>query len=80
MQKQDRYNWDTWYDTENGIMCHKFSERVDIRSNIKTGLIRIFKDDTEVNCIDGAGMLLEEYERLLVRTAKEARQLQVINN
>lgn len=80
MQEEDIYDWETWHETANGIMGHKFSERVEIRSNMQTGLIRIFKDGDEVSRIDGTGMLLGEYERLLVRTAKEARQLQVINN
>lgn len=74
-----RYDWATWFETANGIIGHKFSERVEIRSNTETGLIRIFKDGEEVNRIDGAGMPLKEYENLLLRTAKEASQLQVIN-
>lgn len=77
--QEDRYDWETWYETANGIMGHKFSERVEIRSNMQTGLIRIFKDGDEVSRIDGTGMTLKEYESLLLRTANEARQLQVIN-
>lgn len=79
MQEEDRYDWETWYETANGIMGHKFSERVEICSNMQTGLIRIFKDGDEVSRIDGTGMTLKEYESLLLRTANEARQLQEIN-
>ena len=75
----EEYNWETWFITHQDLMCHRFSSRVEIRTNIKTGYIRIFKDDTEINHIDGSEMLMSEYEQLLVRTAKEAARLPSIN-
>lgn len=74
------YNWETWYDAANNLMCHKFSERIIIRTNINTGLIKIFKDDNEIDRIDGSEMLLTEYESILVRTANEAIMLHNITN
>ena len=73
--KHEEYYWKTVYETAHDIMCHKFNERVDVRTDLSSGLIRIFKDDTEINRIDGSQMLMNEYERLLVRTAKEAAML-----
>lgn len=78
--EETRYDWDTWYETANNIMCHKFSNRVEIRTSLETGMIRLYKDGNEVNTIDGKDMTLKEYTRILLRTANEERQLQVINS
>lgn len=75
----EEYNWETWFETAQNIMCHKFTERVDIRTDLSTGLIRIFKDGNEISRIDGSGMPMRVYEQLLVRTATEALQLSSIN-
>lgn len=75
----EEYNWETWFITHQDIMCHKFSDRVSIRTNIKTGQIRIFKDGNEVSTIDGSDMKMSQYEQLLVRTATEAAMLPSIN-
>lgn len=37
MQEEDRYDWETWYETANGIMGHKFSERVENAQICKQG-------------------------------------------
>lgn len=75
----EEYNWETWFITHQDLMCHRFTQRVEVRTNIKTGLISIFNDDEEINKIDGSEMLMSEYEQLLVRTAKEAAMLPSIN-
>ena len=75
----ETYNWETWYMTSQNLMCHRFSPRVEIRTNLETGIIRIYKDDKEVNKIDASEMTMREYEQLLVRTAKEAALLPSIN-
>lgn len=75
---KDCYNWDTWFYEVPRIMCHKFNERVTMKTELETGLIRIFKDDVEIRTIDGSSMTLKEYEELLVKTAKEASML-IIN-
>ena len=75
----EEYNWETWFITHQDLMCHRFTTRVEVRTNIKTGLISIFNDDEEINKIDGSEMLMSEYEQLLVRTAKEAAMLPSIN-
>ena len=49
----EEYNWETWFITNQDLMCHRFTPRVEVRTNIKTGLIRLFKDDIEINKIDG---------------------------
>lgn len=72
---KDSYNWDTWFYERPRIMCHKFNERVTMKTELESGMIRIYKDDVEINTIDGSGMKLTEYEELLVRTAKEAETL-----
>lgn len=75
---KDCYNWDTWFFEKPRIMCHKFNEHVTMKTELETGLIRIFKDDVEIRTIDGSSMTLKEYEELLVKTAKEASML-IIN-
>lgn len=75
----EEYNWETWFITHQDLMCHRFSPRVEVITNIKTGYIRIFKDGVEINHIDGSEMLMSEYEQLLVRTATEAAMLPSIN-
>lgn len=75
----EKYNWETWFITHQDLMCHRLTPRVEVRTNIKTGLISIFNDDEEINKIDGSEMLMSEYEQLLVRTAKEAAMLPSIN-
>lgn len=75
---KDCYGWNTWFYEVPRIMCHKFNERVTMKTELETGLIRIFKDDVEIRTIDGSSMTLKEYEELLVKTAKEASML-IIN-
>lgn len=75
---KDCYDWNTWFYEAPRIMCHKFNERVTMKTELETGLIRIFKDDVEIRTIDGSSMTLKEYEELLVKTAKEASML-IIN-
>lgn len=75
----EEYNWDTWFITHQDIMSHKLTPRVEVRSNIKTGLICVFRDDKEIYKIDGSKMLKEEYEQFLIKTAKEALLLPNIN-
>lgn len=75
---KDCYDWNTWFYEVLRIMCHKFNERVTMKTELETGLIRIFKDDVEIRTIDGSSMTLKEYEELLVKTAKEASML-IIN-
>ena len=76
----EEYNWETWFITHRDLMCHRFTPRVEMRTNIKTGYIQIFKNEKEISHIDGSEMLISEYEQLLVRTAKEAAMLPSINN
>ena len=75
---REEYNWETWFVTHLNMMCHRFTPRVEIRTDLKSGVIKIFKDGTLINQIDGSEMLMSEYEQLLVRTAKEATILQNI--
>lgn len=75
----EEYNWETRFITHQDLMYHRFTPRVEVRTNIKTGLIRLFKDDIEINKIDGSEMLMSEYEQFLARTAKEAATLPSIN-
>lgn len=77
--EETRYDWETWFETSNQVTCHRFSDRVEMRSSLETGIIRLYKDGNEVNTIDGNGMTLKEYTRILIRTANEAKQLQSIN-
>lgn len=69
------YNWETWFITHQDLMCHRLSPRVEVRTNIKTGLIRLFKDDIEIDRIDGSEMLMSEYERYIANIAIEADKI-----
>ena len=69
------YKWETWFITHQDLMCHRLSPRVEVRTNIKTGLIRLFKDDIEIDRIDGSEMLMSEYERYIANIAIEADKI-----
>lgn len=73
------YKWETQFLTAQNLMCHILSERVKIITNIQTGLIRILKDDKEIDSIDGSDMSMSDYEKLIVITAEGAKKLQDIN-
>lgn len=67
------YNWETEFITADDLMIHTFSERVKVVTHIKNGTIKVFKDDQVI--IERDDILLSEYEKFLLRIAKDAETL-----
>lgn len=73
-KKQPKYNWDTQFDTANNIMRHTFTDRVEVKSNIKNGEILVLIDGHTVNAY--YNMPVREYEALLLGVEEYAYQLE----
>lgn len=61
--------WETRFISQENIMSHKFTNKIEIKTNLKTGLITITTEDNEIE-IDGSEMLITEYENLLLKISK----------
>lgn len=73
-RKQPKYGWDTQFDTANNIMHHTFTDRVEVKSNIKNGEILVLVDGHIVNTY--YNMPVKAYECLLLGVEEYAYQLQ----
>jgi hypothetical protein len=72
------YNWSTEFITAENLMIHTFSDRVKVVTNIKTGEVKTFRDDEEIDRRND--MPISEYERFLLMIAKDATKLQGFTN
>lgn len=72
------YSWDTQFDTANNTMTHTFSERVQVVSNIKTGVVLMLVDGT-TKC-ERTGFKLDDYEDWLLDVERYACQLTAADN
>lgn len=61
--------WETRFISQENIMSHKFTNKTEIKTNLKTGLITITTEDNEIE-IDGSEMLITEYENLLIKISQ----------
>lgn len=73
-KKQPKYSWDTQFDTANNIMHHTFTDRVEVKSDIKNGEILVLIDGHIINAY--YNMPVREYEALLLGVEEYAYQLQ----
>lgn len=67
------YSWDTQFDTANNTMTHTFSERVQVVSNIKTGVAAMLVDGN-TKC-ERNGFKVDAYEEWLLDVERYAYQL-----
>lgn len=76
--KIENYSWETSFDTANNLMTHTMTDRVSVISNIKTGMIKLFKDGCMIASIQDP--TITEYEKWLLSTAKIAHELKNLSN
>ena len=67
------YSWDTQFDTANNTMTHTFSERVQVVSYIKTGVVAMLVDGN-TKC-ERNGFKVDTYEEWLLDVERYAYQL-----
>lgn len=73
-KKQPKYNWETQFDTANNIMHHTFTDRVEVKANIKNGEILVLIDGHIINTY--YNMPVKAYEALLLGVEQYAYQLE----
>ena len=73
MEKQN-YSWTTEFKTAEDLMIHTFSDRVKVVSNIKTGLVKVFRDDVVISTDENPS--IAQYEAFLSKIAIDAEKLE----
>ena len=74
---KENYSWYTDFNTSENLMIHTFSERVQVVSNIKTGLVKIIKDGVVIREIENSS--ISDYEKLLLGIAEDTEKLNSFN-
>lgn len=69
-----RYSWATVFDTANDLMIHTFSDRMKVITNIKSGEVKVFRDDEIVNEVNNLHVPTA-YEEFLLQIAKNAEEI-----
>lgn len=72
--KANKFNWDTVFNTAEDLMIHTFNSRVQIVTNIKTGIAKILQDGTVID--QKPNMKISEYENFLLEIAQDAQKLE----
>lgn len=70
-----KYSWATVFDTANDLMIHTFSDRMKVITNIKSGEVKVFRDDEIVNEVNNLHVPTA-YEEFLLQIAKTAEELE----
>ena len=73
MEKQN-YSWTTEFKTAEDLMIHTFSDRVKVVSNIKTGVVKVFRDDVVISTDENPS--IAQYEAFLSKIAIDAEKLE----
>lgn len=74
---KENYSWYTDFNTSENLMIHTFSERVQVVSNIKTGLVNVVKDGIVIREIENSS--ISDYEKLLLGIAEDTEKLNSFN-
>ena len=72
--KANKFNWDTVFNTAEDLMIHTFNSRVQVVTNIKTGIAKILQDGTVIG--QKPNMKISEYENFLLEVAQDAQKLE----
>lgn len=72
--KANNFNWDTVFNTAEDLMIHTFNSRVQVVTNIKTGIAKILQDGTVID--QKPNMKISEYENFLLEVAQDAQKLE----
>lgn len=74
---KENYSWYTDFNTSENLMIHTFSERVQVVSNIKTGLVKVVKDGVVIREVENSS--ISDYEKLLLGIAEDSEKLNSFN-
>lgn len=74
--KANNFNWDTVFNTAEDLMIYTFNSRVQVVTNIKTGIAKVLRDGTVIN--QKPNMKISEYENFLLEVAQDAQKLEAI--
>ena len=77
-EKLNNYSWTTEFKTAENLMIHTRSDRVKAVTNIHTGTIKVFRDDTLIT--ENTIPAIAEYEKFLLGVAKDANTLKNFTN
>lgn len=72
------YSWETTFETAKDLMIHTMNDRVCVVTNIKTGLVKVLRDGVEIEAFEDPAIV--EYEKFLLRIAKNAHELKNLSN
>lgn len=73
-----KYYWETEFDTAKDLMIHTFSDRIKVVTSIKTGEVKIMRDDEIIDRLPD--MPISDYEKFLLRIAVDADKLKEFKN
>lgn len=73
-----KLSWETTFETSNDLMIHTFSDRVKVVSNIKTGIVKVFRDGDVITTVENPA--ISEYEKFLSKVAIDAHTLDGLNS
>lgn len=73
MANQKNYSWQTTFETSKDLMIHTFTDRVNVVTNIKTGLIKVLRDGKIIETVENPAIV--EYEKFLLRVSEAAQDL-----
>lgn len=72
--KELQYGWDTQFETAKSLMVHTFTNRVQVKSSLKSGEVQVLVDGNIVNTYHN--IPLKEYENFLLGVEEYAATLQ----
>lgn len=67
------YEWITEFDHSKNLMIHKMTERVSVVSDIKLGVMKVFKDGIEIYSVEKPS--ITEYGNMLKKIYADALEL-----
>lgn len=70
--------WITEFDHGKNLMIHKMTERVSVISDIKVGIMKVYKDGVEIDSIKNPSIV--EYGRLITKIYEAALDLEKFSN
>ena len=71
-QDLDKFNWETEHVTAKNQMIHTFENGVTVIFNRNFGLVIVDKNGEPINSFEASEMLVDEWLRFLINTAKQA--------
>jgi hypothetical protein len=76
----EKFNWETMFETAAGTMTHVFSDRVKVIVDFKFETVALFRDEDTIAkfSFTEKKLNIDDYERFLIETAKDAERLKTL--